>query len=335
MDSIFTSQSKISLVDKSFNLFLFIIIIIVFFIIIVPWNNLCIKKEGMSGGTVAQMFAQDSQDVYLKGNVDKIATSNFDLFWNQPTRQGMNVFQNRGQPLYSILLPDTSMNPTPKMLEVSNNYVDNIYNNEVHKKENELTFENPVLTLDNVLIKPETTRYKKTGDFENINNKTDYLTLNTTKNETMNIPIKTKSIKTTTPTMLKNDLPSSLDINLVANSNPYELSQVAKQATLTKKTADNLPKMVNWTPEDYLFQAYTNRTINKQNCLKSPASCGDGAGGSRLNDAFVQSTKAIPYVNLDNNYFYPDGYVGSYYNDNFNGLNIMKPYPYIPDANRV
>ena len=159
MDSVFSSQmdifpyqNNLSKDDKSFTFFIFIVIIIGLVIFIIPWDKLGKKREGMSGGTVAQMFSQDSQDVYLKGNVDKLATGNFNLFWNQPTREA-NVWLNRGSPLYSILLPDTSMNPTPNMMEVSNDYVNNIINNEVLRKENKLTFKNPVLTLDNVLPK--------------------------------------------------------------------------------------------------------------------------------------------------------------------------------------
>lgn len=351
MSSIFSSDTNISPPeislgkdDKSFNFLMFIIVLIVFVIVVVPWDKLSKKHEGMSGGTVAQMFAQDSQDVYLKGNVDKIATGNFDLYWNQPTRQGMNVFQNRGYPLYSILLPDTPMNPNANILEVSNNYVDNIINNEVYKKENELTFSNPVLKLDDVLpsnLKPKISSLspEEIKDYETVNGeepeKTDYLTLP----EARKTPKSLKSLKSvkktkSVPTTPKYILPSSLPIQVLANSNPYELSKVAKQVAKTKKTADNLPALTQWTPEDYLFQAYTDRTINKRNCVKDPASCTYGtSGGSRLNDSFVQSTKAVSNVNLDGNYYYPDSYVGSYFTQpNFD---INKPYPFIPNGNRV
>jgi len=358
MSSFFSSDTNISLPeislgkdDKSFNFLMFIIVIIVFFIVVIPWDKLGKKHEGMSGGTVAQMFAQDSQDVYLKGNVDKIATGNFDLFWNQPTRQGMNAFQNRGYPLYSILLPDTPMNPTLNMLEVSNNYVDNIIDNEVYKKENELTFSNPVLKLDDVLpvknAKPKINSLTpiETKDYETVNGeeqeKTDYLTLPKTSKSPKS-PKSQKSLKTSkTPdypsksiqTIPKNILPSSLPISLV-NSNPYLLSKVAKQVAKTKDVAENLPALTQWTPENYLFQAYTDRAINKKNCLKDPASCTYGtSGGARLNDSFVQSTKSVPNINLDGTYFYPDSYVGSYFaQPNFD---IVKPYPFIPNNNRV
>jgi len=357
MSSIFTSDTNISPPeislgkdDKSFNFLMFIIVIIVFVIVVIPWDKLNKKHEGMSGGTIAQMFSQDSQDVYLKGNVDKIATGNFDLYWNQPTRQGMNVFQNRGYPLYSILLPDTPMNPNANLLEVSNNYVDNIINNEVHKKENKLTFSNPVLKLDDVLpnklnqkqkidsLSPEETKDYETVNGEEPEKKTDYLTLpesiktsNTFKSyKSPKLIKKNKSV----PTISKYILPSSLPIQVLENSNPYELSKGAKQVAKTKKTTENLPPLTQWTPEDYLFQAYTDRAINKRDCIKDPASCTYGtSGGSRLNDGFVQSTKAVSYVKLDGNYYYPDSYVGSYYiQPNFD---INKPYPFIPNGNKV
>jgi hypothetical protein len=61
----------------------------------------------MSGGTLTQLFAQDAQDIYLKGNVDQLATGNFMLYWNQPTRVASgysygNGVPNRGQLLSTI-----------------------------------------------------------------------------------------------------------------------------------------------------------------------------------------------------------------------------------------
>ena len=340
MDSVFSSQSNISQPeislgkdDKSFNFFLFIIVIIVFVIVSVPWDKLNKRKEPMSGGTVTQLMAQDSQDVYLKGNVDKLATGNATMMFNQPTRV-LNTFQNRGSPMYSILLPDTPMNPNPNMLEVSNNYVDSIIDNKVYKKENQLTFSNPVLTLDDVLNKPQINSLTpdEIKDYETVNGeepqKTDYLTFPEVRKSTKTNKKQYKSI----PTIPKNVLPSSLPIDVVANSNPFEISNVAKQVATTNKTTDNLPKMVNWTPEDKLFQAYTDRNLNQKNCILDPAGCTEFAGGRRLDD-FVQSTKTVPYVNLDGNTFYPDSYLGSYwYPVNFD---INKPYPFIPNADRV
>lgn len=346
MENVFSSQSDISPPqvsfgkdDKPFVFFMFIIVIISFVIVVVPWNKLGTKREEMMGGTIAQLMAQDSQDVYLKGNVSKISTGNATMMFNQPTRV-LNTYQNRGQPLYSVLLPDTPMNPYPNMLEVSNNYVDNIIDNEVYKKENKLTFSNPVLKLDNVLPKPQSKPQinsltpNETKDYETVNGeeqeKSNYLTIPVSKNITKQI--KNKKQSKFVPTIPQNILPSSLPINMVANSNPYEVSKVAKQVAMTKKTSNNLPKMVNWTPEDKLFQAYTDHNLNQKNCILDPASCTGFAGGRRLDD-FVQATKTVQYVNLDGNMFYPDSYVGSYFiPPNFD---INKPYPFMPYANRV
>lgn len=94
--------------DHIFRFVILILVVVIFFIIVIPWDKL--KIENMTGGTLTQLFANDSQDVYLKSNVNKLATGNFDLFWNQPTRVA-NTFMNRGSPLPSLILPDTSMNP--------------------------------------------------------------------------------------------------------------------------------------------------------------------------------------------------------------------------------
>ena len=287
--------------DKTFNFFIFIIVIIIIIFAIVPWNELCKNRENMSGGTMSQMFAQDSQDAYLKGNIDKIGTSNFNLMFNQPTRQS-NVFLNRGTPLYSILLPDTQMNPTNNIVEVSNNYIDSIIANDVDKKENKLTFSNPVLTSPDKL--------------------------NNNKSQQM-VDLKKNKFVQTIP---KNILPSSLNVDVLANSNPYELALVSKQTSQTKNDNDETVRLTNWTDENKLFQIYTDRNLNQKNCINDPASCTGFSGGRRLDD-FVQSTKAIADVKLDNNYFFPDSYVGSYWIEpNFD---INKPYPYIPDSNRV
>jgi hypothetical protein len=331
MDPILSSDMSVSEInmskdDKTFYFLIFIIICV--FIIIVVWNNLYKNRENMSGGTVAQMFAQDSQDVYLKGNVDKLATGNFTLMFNQPTRQA-NTYLNRGSPLYSVVLPDTPMNPTKNIYEIPNDYTDKITGKKI--KVDELTFTNPVLKLDYVLpnkiINEEKHAKTKT--------KTKNETKNEIKSDNLTQPIEKKNVEMNkkTPTLDENILPSNLPLSVVGNSNPYELGKVAKQVAQTTKTAENLPQMTQWTPENYLFQAYMDNSINNKNCIKDPGSC-TAFYGTRLADGFVQSTKAVPYVNLDDNIFYPDSYVGSYYNDNMS-FNIMKPYPFMPDNNIV
>lgn len=64
------------------RLILVIVVIIIFIFIFLKGNMV----ENMSPGVVTQMYAQDAQDTYLKGNVDQLATGDFLLNWNQPTR---------------------------------------------------------------------------------------------------------------------------------------------------------------------------------------------------------------------------------------------------------
>lgn len=316
MDTVFTSDSDMSIpythnMNNYNPIFIIVIIVIIFFVIWFLYKSNK-KIENMSGGTIAQLFAQDSQDVYLKGNVDKLATSDFTLAFNQPTRQA-NVFQNRGQPMYSILLPDSSMNPTNDLVGVSNNYVDDIIDN--GGKNDNLTFSNPVLKLDNVL--PQTLK-------NNTNSPSDEI--NKIKKNKKNIKNKNNNINAV-PTIPQYILPSSLPLpsNPDAPPNPYELSKIAKQVAVKKSTSDNLPPMTQWNPQDYLFQSYMDKALYDINCVKDPASCSGFAGGHRLSDGFVQSTKSVPSVNIDGNTFYTDSYVGSYFIEpNFD---INKPYP--------
>lgn len=331
------SEPSISLgkSDKPFNFFLFIIIIIIFFIIIVPWDKLGLtsKKEGMSGGTLTQLFAQDSQDVYLKSNVDKIATGNAFLYWGMPSRV-LNTFQNRGTPLPSIYLPDTSMNPTKDPVIASNNYTDYILNKSAKTCKN-------VELNPNKSDKPSKSR-KTIPNPLATNGTSDYLKLSDSGKEQGQetapefvLPDLSKKSSNSVPTIPVNVLPSSLPLDVVANSNPYELVSTAlKSVVKTEQTKNNMPILTKWTPENILFQSYLNNAIYNKDCIKDPASCTIGtSGGARLPDGFVQSTKSVNNINIDGTEYYPDSYLASYYNDNFNGLNIMKPYAYMPSSN--
>jgi ribosomal protein S8 len=40
----------------------------------------------MTNGTLTQLFANDTQDMYLKSNIDKYASGDFQLNWNHPTK---------------------------------------------------------------------------------------------------------------------------------------------------------------------------------------------------------------------------------------------------------
>ena len=85
-----------------------ILLIVIIIILVIIYFNLYYfsthKLENMTNGTLTQLFANDVQDTYLKGNVDKYATGNYTLFWNQPTKMA-NTLQNRGQ---SLILPNVS-----------------------------------------------------------------------------------------------------------------------------------------------------------------------------------------------------------------------------------
>lgn len=311
MDSYYNfSNPSISLgkSDKAFNFFMFIILIVIFFIIIVPWDKLGLNesKEGMSGGTLTQLFAQDAQDVYLKSNVDKIATSDFNLYWNHPTR--ITQGQNRGTPLTNIYLPKTQMNPTnptnSKQTDIYESISDNL---------NEPTYPNPI--------------YKNLSKDDYVLPIDDYIF---PIDSELILPVKRKS--DLVPTLPKNILPSSVSLKTVSESNPYELVHVLK---LSHKSNNNkYPHMTKWKPIDYLTQQYYNDGLYKTNCVKNPNACGNGSGSDdRLNSGYVLPTKAVDYIEMDGEFFYPDSYVGSYYRPP--DFDINKPYQFIPDSNQI
>ena len=344
MDSTFSSQYDVSEPyinfgndSKAFNFFMFIILLIIFFIIIIPWNKINLNrkenKEAMSGGTLTQLFAQDSQDVYLKSNVDKIATGNFSLMWNEPTKITQS-FQNRGTPLSTFILPNTPMNPNPYALEASNSYVDSIRDTRAKPA----NFTNPVLSLKNVLpVKNSKPKQNSKSTLRKTVSNTKASESNVVPmeySETLNYESVRNKKSNSSQTIPDNILPSSLPMpsNPSNPPNPYELANVAKQVAKTDKTANNLPPMTQWKPVDYLYQGYLDKGLYDINCLKDPAACGTWHGSSnRLNSGFVQPTKAVEYVNLDGNYFFPDSYVGSYWTEpNFD---IMRPIQFMPNKN--
>ena len=246
----------------AFNLFMVVILIIFIFIIIFSRNN--DKKESMSGGTLTQLLAKDSQDVYINSNVDKLATGNNTLFWNHPTKI-MNTYMNRGSPLPTFVLPNTSLNPYPNpnqnpyALEMSNNYNDSISN--------------------------------KSGKKNNV----------------------LEEIKDYNNNVISNPLLSNLFL-------PNQINNLHE-----------LPELTVLKPRDHLYQSYYDNLLYNKNCNKDPASCGGGAGGSRLGEDFNKSTSTVPYVNISGNNFYPDSYVGSYFMEpNFD---VMKPLSWMPNSN--
>jgi hypothetical protein len=333
------SEPSISLgkSDKAFNFFMFIILIIIFFIIVVPWDKLGFnsKKEGMSGGTLTQLMAQDSQDVYLKSNVDKLATGNFDLYWNQPTRVA-NTFMNRGTPLPSIYLPDTSMNPTKDPVIASNNYTDYILNKTAKtcknvdlspNKPNKIKKSNK--TIPNPLVSNITSDYLKFTDSEKEQEQAQETAPEFVLPDLSNKLSKANSV----PTIPDNVLPSSLPLDIVANSNPYELASAAlKSVVKTEQTKNNMPRLTDMRPIDYLYQDIYNRGLYDVDCIKDPSACGGGAGSQdRLNSGFIQPTRAKSVVDIDGTAYYPDSYLGSmWYPPDFD---ISRPLQFMPKSN--
>jgi hypothetical protein len=66
-------------------------------------------------------------------------------------------------------------------------------------------------------------------------------------------------------------------------------------------------------------------------CKNNPSSCGNGAGGYRLETGFVDSTTQPSSKKIEEQIVYPDSYVGSYFINP--KPDIMEPYPII--INRV
>ena len=111
-----SSSSLSDIFDNSSNSSTWIYILILLAVFGFIYYNLSNSAEHMTGGTLTQLFANDMQDTYLKGNVDQLATGNFLLHWNQPTRVASgygygNGVPNRGQLLSTI--PQVSVNPGP------------------------------------------------------------------------------------------------------------------------------------------------------------------------------------------------------------------------------
>lgn len=88
-------------------IYIFIIAIIIIVIIRIFSPNML---EGMSGGTLTQLFAQDSQNNNINSASPGIQSGDFDLYFNNPTHI-TNGGTQRGSPMPKIALPDTDMSP--------------------------------------------------------------------------------------------------------------------------------------------------------------------------------------------------------------------------------
>jgi len=148
-----TKSTNMNFLEGS-NLLKILIVLAIFILIVGNWQYKS-TKEHMSGGTLTQLYAQDAQDVNLKGNVDQLATGDYNLFWNQPTMVA-NTFHNRGLSLPSVFVNETTVN-------------DN--NKNVNKKNNNENIKKLKKNISNKLNKPE----KELNVRVNCNNYDDYL----------------------------------------------------------------------------------------------------------------------------------------------------------------
>ena len=126
--------------NKKCNYNWLIIIIVVAVIIYFWWNlfyNDCVgtnsntsnqtnneNLEHMSAGTLTQMFAVDAQNKALNGDVNELATGNYNLYWGQPSRVA-STYPNRGQLLPATMISRVAAEQNgnnPNNLDINLNY---------------------------------------------------------------------------------------------------------------------------------------------------------------------------------------------------------------------
>jgi hypothetical protein len=296
---------------------LYIILVVV--VVIVFYFLYGTSMENMTGGTLTQLFANDSQDTYLKGNVDKLATGKFDLFWNQPTRIA-NTFLNRGSPL-----------PSNKSVEVSNNNQDlkslksvpsiNVLPLVISEQTG-----NSIPSI-NILATPIIESSQEINELPSINNGelTNIEESNASPTEVNEI------VNELTGNIIdsineNNDEVVSLDMNNMKLSG----SEIANTMNDIQNSIDIINKQDNRRASKCNGQCNNPKSCLKK-CKKDPASCGGGEGGYRLETGFIDASSLPAYEQIDGNTVYPDSYVGSYW---VNPIpDISEPYPVI--VNRV
>lgn len=96
---------------KEMSLGTIAICVIVIIVVILFVTKVFDVREGMSGGTLTQMFAQDAQNANLNSASQGIQSGDFDLYFNQPTRIANPNGTQRGVPMPKIAFPDTDMSP--------------------------------------------------------------------------------------------------------------------------------------------------------------------------------------------------------------------------------
>jgi thiol-disulfide isomerase/thioredoxin len=157
MDSTsYRSSTNLTSLDNFFFFdlrIIFIVIVIIVFIIIF-WNSYNIEE--MAPGVVTQMYAQDAQDTYLKGNVDQIATGNYLLNWNQPTRLATGSYYYTTGPNRGALLKNLCSNCKKKNCNCKNGpvYYPNAYTgNYVEFPKPDINYPLPYIVSNGAFVK--------------------------------------------------------------------------------------------------------------------------------------------------------------------------------------
>ena len=127
--------------DKT-NRYYWLFVIVIIIIIFLWWN--CSDSsndnlEHMSAGTLTQMFAVDAQNKALNGDVNELATGNYNLFWGQPSRVA-STYPNRGQLLPATMISKVAAEQNgnnPNNLDINLNY-DQTYSQQLDGKAKKL-----------------------------------------------------------------------------------------------------------------------------------------------------------------------------------------------------
>ncbi len=89
-----TSSNSIDDKSSVSKTWIYILILLALFGFLYYILSASASQENMSGGTVTQLLSQDLQDVNLTGGpngiTDNLSTGQFQMYWNQPTRNGGN-----------------------------------------------------------------------------------------------------------------------------------------------------------------------------------------------------------------------------------------------------
>ena len=130
-----------------FTLVVILILIIVYHFVSKRYST---SESFMSAGTVDQMFAKDAQDTAINSNIDNIASGNYALSWNEPTRitntlpnRGSLIFPNDEQP---VGIPSDLLSGLGKDVQSSFSPLGNAINNAlVNQGENPMNLNGEVI----------------------------------------------------------------------------------------------------------------------------------------------------------------------------------------------